>query len=129
MLMRLAHLLYMGQCTERSRSSYSGSPYYSEALLCWPQCHAHPQRPSPAPEHLKRACGTAPEVLTVCDADVILHPHYFEHISSDFVKLKEAWPNLCFAVPCGFNSNNVRRTKATCARCGRQERTSSSEVP
>ncbi|CAE7465376.1 unnamed protein product, partial [Symbiodinium pilosum] len=29
------------------------------------------------------------DVLTVCDADVILHPHYFEHISSDFVKLKE----------------------------------------
>ncbi|CAE7604231.1 unnamed protein product [Symbiodinium natans] len=29
------------------------------------------------------------DVLTVCDADVIMHPNYFEHISSEFVKLKE----------------------------------------
>ena len=25
----------------------------------------------------------------MCDADVIMHPNYFEHISSEFVKLKE----------------------------------------
>ena len=29
------------------------------------------------------------QVLTVCDADVIMHPNYFEYISSEFVKLKE----------------------------------------
>mmetsp|Transcript_39237 Transcript_39237/g.73177 ORF Transcript_39237/g.73177 Transcript_39237/m.73177 type:complete len:627 (-) Transcript_39237:78-1958(-) len=34
-------------------------------------------------------CISDRDVITICDADVILHPNYFDYISSEFVKLKE----------------------------------------
>jgi len=57
------------------------------------ECPELPGKASNVKWAVKQVCKESKisdrDVLTVCDADVIMHPNYFEHISSEFVKLKE----------------------------------------